>query len=251
MRILVCNDDGIQAPGLQILRAAARTVSPDVWLVAPERKWTAASHQISFDRDLTLTRVGDQEYACSGAPADGVIAAMTLLLADGPRPDLVLAGLNDKINVAEDIAYSGTMAIAREATFWGIPAIGLSRDEVVPPEPSAPDAIGALLRVLWEARAQWSDAGHWLSLNLPAQLPAPIVQARVGRDKIGAACATLERTPERVTFRLVRGRPGTMGEGDERTVVSAGAIALVRHSWLAGVAPMPQAIVDGWNRALR
>ena len=198
MRILVCNDDGIRAPGLQILLAAARSLAPDVWAVAPERKWTAASHQLSFDRDLTLTRVGEQEYACSGTPADCVIAAMTLLFANSPRPDLVLAGLNDKINVAEDIAYSGTTAIAREATFWGVPAIGLSRDELVPPEPSAPEAIGALLRVLWEARAQWSDSGHWLSLNLPSRLPAPIVQARVGRDKIGAACETLDCAPRNV-----------------------------------------------------
>jgi 5'-nucleotidase len=56
MRILVCNDDGIAAPGLRLLADAARTLDSDVWVVAPERKWTAASHQLSFDRALKLAR---------------------------------------------------------------------------------------------------------------------------------------------------------------------------------------------------
>lgn len=249
MRILVCNDDGIGAPGLQILAGAARMLSPDVWIVAPERKWTAASHQLSFDRVLTLTRAGEREYACSGAPADCVVAAMTLLFADGLRPDLILAGVNDKINVAEDIAYSGTMAIAREATFWGIAAIGLSQDDPSTVDPSVPKVLADVLTVLWEARGQWSESGHWLSLNLPARLPARLVQARVGRDKIGTACETLDTTADRMTFRLLRGRPGTMENGYERAVVAAGCIALVRHGWLNG-AQVPESSIAMWNRTL-
>ncbi|MEO5701956.1 MAG: 5'/3'-nucleotidase SurE [Casimicrobiaceae bacterium] len=250
MRILVCNDDGIQATGLQTLAAAARILAPEVWVVAPERKWTAASHQLSFDLVLTLTRTGEREYACSGSPADCVIAAMTLLFTGESKPDLVLAGLNDKINVAEDIAYSGTMAIAREATFWGVPAIGLSRDDLAMPQPLGTRAIGALLAFLWEARAQWHQADSWLSLNLPERLPAPLVQAHVGRDKIGSVCETLESGPDRIAFRLVRGRPGMMADGDERAVVTAGGIALVRHGWFAGT-PIEQATIEGWNRTLR
>ena len=105
MRILVCNDDGISAPGLGILARAALALDAEVWIVAPERKWTAASHQLSFDRELTLTRTGERSYACSGAPADCVVAAMTILFAGGPKPALVLAGINDKCNVAEDVVY--------------------------------------------------------------------------------------------------------------------------------------------------
>src|SRR5687768_1605699 len=90
MRILVCNDDGIMAPGLTLLAEAARAMSDDVWVVAPERKWTAAGHQLSFDRDLTLARTAERVYACSGAPADCVVAAMTVLFEGQPRPDLVL-----------------------------------------------------------------------------------------------------------------------------------------------------------------
>lgn len=250
VRILVCNDDGIGAPGLRALVDAARTLTSDVWVVAPERKWTAASHQLSFDRVLTLTRVAATEYACSGAPADCVVAAMTLLFADDARPDLVLAGVNDKINVAEDIAYSGTMAVAREAAFWGVSAIACSRDDEGAPAFPYTAEVGKLLRVLWEGRAEWSGPGYWLSVNFPAQLPAPLVQARVGRDKIGAACETLESTAQTTAFRIARGRPGTRTPGDERSVLAAGAIALVRHGWLAD-APIPPATLDTWNSSLR
>jgi broad specificity polyphosphatase/5'/3'-nucleotidase SurE len=127
MRILICNDDGMEAPGIAFLAEAALVLGSDVWVVAPERKWTAASHQLSFDRDLILVRKGERSFVCSGAPADCVVAAMTALFSSEPKPDLVLAGVNDKRNVAEDAAYSGTMAIAREATFWGVPAIALSQ----------------------------------------------------------------------------------------------------------------------------
>lgn len=249
MRILVCNDDGIEAPGLRLLAAAATTLTSEVWVVAPERKWTAASHQLSFDRVLTLTRFGDRQYKCSGAPADCVVAAMTLLFAGSAKPDLVLAGLNDKVNVAEDIAYSGTMAVAREATFWDVPAIALSADGRGDP-PYEPGQIGSLLSVLWKDRSAWRDPGRWLSLNLPSRLPAPIAQASVGRDKIGAACETLESTPERVRFRLARGRPGSSTSGDERAVLAAGAIALVRHGSRVD-APVAHDVIRRWNRTLR
>lgn len=250
MRILVSNDDGFHAPGLRTLVDAARGLTPDVWVVAPERKWTAASHQLSFDRVLTLTRAAEREYTCSGAPADCVVAAMTLLLAGDRRPDLVLAGINDKINVAEDLAYSGTMAIAREATFWDVPALSFSRDGPGATPLADTDAIGKLLRVLWEGRSQWSGPGIWLSLNLPARLPAPLVQALVGRDKIGGACETIESTAGSTSFRIVRGRPGTRATGDERAVIAAGAIALVRHCWFAGAA-IPRATAEAWDRAVR
>ena len=249
MRILVCNDDGIGAPGLIALSEAARLLTTDVWVVAPDRKWTAASHQLSFDRLLTLDRVREREYACSGAPADCVVAAMTLLFGDDARPDLVLAGINDKLNVGEDLAYSGTMAIAREGTFWDVPAVSLSAEGLSLTERATIDAIGAVLDVLWQGRAAWIGRGHWLALNLPPRLPAPLVQARIGRDKIGAACETLESSAESTKFRLVRGRSGAMGPDDERGVVAAGGIALVRHRWFAAAA-VPAATVDSWSRAL-
>ncbi len=147
-------------------------------------------------------------------PRDCVVAAMTVLFADAPKPSLVLAGINDKRNVAEDIAYSGTMAIAREAAFFGVPAIALSRvedalDGRCRPRFAAPPAA---MRCGDTAPTGRSN-GHWLSVNLPASLPAPLAQARIGRDKIGGASEILHASDERIDYRLRRGRPGTTISG--------------------------------------
>ena len=251
MRILVCNDDGIASAGLDLLGRAALALEAEVWIVAPERKWTAASHQLSFDRDLSLTRTGERGYACSGAPADCVVAAMTILFSGGAKPELVLAGINDKCNVAEDVAYSGTIAIAREATFWGVPAISLSRVERAAASDGAADldALSRLLRVLWNRRGDWAAEGHWLSINLPPSLPAPLVQARTGRDKIAAAADILDATPERIRYRIRRGRAGSITPGDENACLAAGKISVVRYCWFTE-ARLPEAVVGAWSSAL-
>lgn len=121
MRILIANDDGVDAPGIALLRKAAARITSDIWVVAPERKWTAASHHLSFDKELALSRREPQVYALNGTPADCIVAAMTVLFRDGGPPDLVLSGVNDGRNAAEDAAYSGTLSIAREASFWNLP----------------------------------------------------------------------------------------------------------------------------------
>jgi 5'-nucleotidase len=230
MRILVCNDDGVDAPGLMLLATAARAIADDVWIVAPERKWTAASHQLSFDRNLTLTLVRDRTYACSGAPADCVVAAMAVLFENAQRPDLVLSGVNDKRNVGEDLAYSGTMAIAREAVFWGVPAIAVSGDGWKPGD-AAQASLARLLHAAWETRADWAWDDRWLSINLPASLPAAVEPARVGRDKIASACDVVERSDDRIVYRIRRGRPASRSSGDENDRIDAGSIAIVRHRW--------------------
>lgn len=245
-RILICNDDGMDAPGLRLLARAAQGLSADVWVVAPDRKWTAASHQLSFDRDLTLTRSAERRYACSGAPADCVVAAMTVLFVEAAKPALVLAGVNDKRNVAQDLAYSGTMAIAREGAFFGVPAIALSRAEHPREEPADVDALRDLLRLLWRHRGDWTGEGYWLSLNLPESLPAPLAQARIGRDKIGGSSEILRASAERIDYRLRRGRPGTTTPGDENACLAAGSISIVRYCWFTQ-APLPDSTLAAWQ----
>jgi 5'-nucleotidase len=251
VRILAANDDGIAAPGLaELASVAAAALGAELWVVAPERKWTAASHQLSFDQDLVLSRVGERAYACSGSPADCVVAAMTVLFADGPKPDLVLAGINDGRNVGEDIAYSGTMAIGREAAFWDVPAISISRVKGAVRGTGDDAALGALLRTLSDTRGKWAGGGHWLGVNLPAALPATIVQATIGRDKIASASDVVERTPDRIRYRLRRGRAHASAAGDENNAIDAGNIVVVRHGWAETVA-LAEDLVASWNRALR
>lgn len=231
MRILLANDDGFDAPGLAFLAEAARGLTDDLWIVAPERKWTAASHQLSFDRDLLLTRRSPQRFTCSGSPADCVVAAMTVLFREDKRPDLVLSGVNDGRNAGEDAAYSGTLAIAREATFWDVPAIGLSRTKGGATGEAERAALTSLLARLWARREAWCVPGGWLSVNLPKVLPAPIAAAGFSRDKIASHADILADEDDQIRWRLRRGRPGTRSPGDENDIIDSGRIALVRHRW--------------------
>lgn len=231
MRILVCNDDGIEAPGIAMLERVARRLSDDVWVVAPDGKRTAASGSITIARPLEMTRHGDKRYSCSGTPADCVVTAMTWLFAQGPKPDLVLSGINDGRNVGEDLAYSGTLGIAREASFWNIAAIGFSR--VKNPEISANDEIwlSELIGTVWAARDQWFDEGHWLSMNLPTTLPAEIRQPRIGRDKIGRAADIVATEGDVTTLIVPRGRAHDSSHGDENDLIDRGYACINRLNW--------------------
>ena len=125
MRILVTNDDGIQAPGLGVLVEIARALSPDVWVVAPETNQSGTSHSLTLHQPLRMRELDERTFAVAGTPTDCVIMAVRHLLADH-LPDLVLSGVNDSSNVAEDVTYSGTVAGAMEGTLLGIPSMALS-----------------------------------------------------------------------------------------------------------------------------
>jgi len=125
-RILVTNDDGINAPGIKILEKTARSLSRDVWVVAPEVEQSGAGHALTIRRPLQVRRVSPRRFAVEGTPTDCVLLAVNSLIADR-RPDLVLSGINRGANLGEDVHYSGTVAAAMEATLLGIPSIALSQ----------------------------------------------------------------------------------------------------------------------------
>ena len=228
MKVLVCNDDGIEAPGLALLADIAGTLAEDVWIVGPDAKRTAGGTAITLARPLTLTRLGPRRYACSGTPADCVVAAMTWLFKDEGKPDLVLSGVNDGRNVAEDIAYSGTLGIAREATFWGVPAIGLSRVKAPAARETDRAWLAALVGGLWDRRRAWATDGHFLSINLPTTLPAAIVQPRIGRDKIGRRAELVREDGDVVEIVVPRGRAHATTEGDENGAIDTGHATINR-----------------------
>ncbi|HSI40074.1 MAG TPA: 5'/3'-nucleotidase SurE [Xanthobacteraceae bacterium] len=126
MRILVTNDDGIHAPGLEACARIARALSDDVWVVAPETDQSGVSHSLSLSDPLRLRKVDERRFAVKGTPTDCVIIAVRHILPDW-KPDLVLSGVNRGQNVAEDVGYSGTVAGAMEGTILGIPSIALSQ----------------------------------------------------------------------------------------------------------------------------
>jgi 5'-nucleotidase len=126
VRILVTNDDGIHAEGLDVCAKIARTLSDDVWIVAPEFDQSGVAHSLSLNDPLRLRQVEERRFAVRGTPTDCVIMGVRHVLRDKP-PDLVLAGVNRGRNAGEDVIYSGTIAGAREAAVLGIPALALSQ----------------------------------------------------------------------------------------------------------------------------
>jgi 5'-nucleotidase len=126
MNILLTNDDGIESEGLLLLAAALREAGGRrVWVVAPDTNRSAVSHGITFMAgSLKLTGRGPDTWACSGLPADCVMAAVLGGIAG--KPDLVISGINRGPNIGTDIVYSGTAAAARQAALCGIPGIALS-----------------------------------------------------------------------------------------------------------------------------
>ncbi len=125
MRILVTNDDGIHAPGLDVAVRIAQALSDDIWVIAPETDQSAVSHSLTLSDPLRLRQAGERRFAVRGTPTDCVIMGLKVVM--DRRPDLVLSGVNRGQNIADDVTYSGTVAGAMEGTLLGVPSIALSQ----------------------------------------------------------------------------------------------------------------------------
>ena len=123
MRLLLTNDDGILAQGLECLRAAAESLG-QVTVVAPDREQSATSHSLTLHHPLRPVKRGDRRYQVDGTPTDCVMLAVEALMEQ--RPDYVLSGINHGQNMGEDVLYSGTVAAAMEGLALGIPSIAIS-----------------------------------------------------------------------------------------------------------------------------
>ncbi|MHB8879336.1 MAG: 5'/3'-nucleotidase SurE [Myxococcaceae bacterium] len=123
-RILVSNDDGIASLGLVALAEAMAPLG-EVWVVAPDREQSAASHALSLHRPLRIKKVKERWFSVDGTPSDCSYLAINHLLKDC-RPTLMVSGINTGPNLADDVTYSGTVAAAMEASILGVPAIAFS-----------------------------------------------------------------------------------------------------------------------------
>jgi 5'-nucleotidase len=124
MRILVTNDDGVRSPGIRALAESLSQIA-EVWIVAPDRERSAASHSISLHLPLRISKVDERVYATDGTPADCVYLAVNHLMKDC-RPDSIASGINHGPNLGDDVTYSGTVAAAFEGTMMGIPSVAFS-----------------------------------------------------------------------------------------------------------------------------
>lgn len=174
MRILVTNDDGIHAPGLDACVRIAQALSDDVWVVAPEFDQSGVAHSLSLSDPLRLREVAPRRYAVKGTPTDCVIMAVRHILET--PPDLVLSGVNRGQNIAEDVSYSGTVAGAIEGTILGIPSIALSQafGPATRENPSYETAETHGPGVIRTVLAEGIPAGIVINVNFPDRLPGEV-----------------------------------------------------------------------------
>jgi 5'-nucleotidase len=125
MRILLTNDDGINAPGLYVLEKIAAQLSDDIWICAPSEEQSGAGHSLSLNRPVRLREHAPRRFSVTGTPTDAVTLALRKVLPG--KPDLILSGVNRGANLGDDVTYSGTVAAAIEGALAGIRSIALSQ----------------------------------------------------------------------------------------------------------------------------
>jgi len=184
MRILLTNDDGIDARGLALLEKVARTLSDDIWVVAPSEEQSGTGHSLTLTQPVRLRRHGEQRFSVTGTPTDAVMMALAHIMKDSP-PDLILSGINRGANLAEDVTYSGTVSAAMEGALAGVPSIALS-------QAYARQGLGAGVpfaaaeawaeRVLKPLTAQKMAPNTLVNVNFPAIEPDEVKGMRVCRQ---------------------------------------------------------------------
>ena len=126
MRILVSNDDGVDAPGIRILSAGLREAGHEVVVVAPDRDRSGASNSLTLDMPIRVVQVDADTWRVHGTPTDCVHLALTGMFQDRAEPDMVVSGINNAANLGDDVIYSGTVSAAMEGRFLGLPAVAVS-----------------------------------------------------------------------------------------------------------------------------
>ena len=125
MRILLTNDDGINAPGLCVLEKIAAQLSDDIWICAPSEEQSGAGHSLTLTRPVRLRQHAERRFSVTGTPTDAVTIALRKVLP--APPDLILSGVNRGANLGDDVTYSGTVAAAIEGALAGIRSVALSQ----------------------------------------------------------------------------------------------------------------------------
>ncbi len=181
MRILLSNDDGFNAPGMDVLKKIAFSLSDDVIIVAPAKEQSGASRSLTLHDPLRLIQYSDTEYAVEGTPTDCVMMALNHIFPDN-KPDLILSGVNRGGNLGEDVLYSGTVAAASEGTLLGVPSIALSQtildaNEIYweTAEKLAPAIIKKLLKLDW-------GEDVLMNINFPPVAPDQVDGVEVTRQ---------------------------------------------------------------------
>ncbi len=243
MRILITNDDGINAPGLAVLEAIAQTLAGptgEVWIVAPAFEQSGVGHCISYTHPTMIAQMGERRFAAEGSPADCVLAGIHDVLK-GNAPDLILSGVNRGNNSAENTLYSGTIGGAMEAALQGIPAIALSQyygpDNAQADNPfdaAAQHGVDVIQRILAATPQDDNDYRLFYNVNFPPVLAPDVKGIRVSQQGFRRNTKfTVEphNAPSGRRFLWVKG-------GDQQVPTAPGSDAAANLAGFISVTPM-------------
>jgi 5'-nucleotidase len=243
MRILITNDDGINAPGLAVLNAIATDLAGpegEVWTIAPAFEQSGVGHCINYVHPTMISQWDDRRFAAEGSPADCVLIAIHDIMKDA-LPDLVLSGVNRGNNSAENTLYSGTIGGAMEAALQGFPAIALSqyygpanRDLAEPFEAAARHGADVVRRILTATPQESADYSLFYNVNFPPVAGKDVKGIRVAPQgrRPGVVFGTEPHTaPSGRRFSWIKG-------GDQQIQTAPGTDAAVNLEGHISVTPM-------------
>jgi 5'-nucleotidase len=229
-RVLLTNDDGIDAPGLAVLEAVAAEIAEEVWVVAPEHDQSGTSHSISLHSPLRVSRQGERRFGVGGTPGDCVVMGVRHLMRETP-PTLVLSGVNRGGNLGVETMFSGTVGAAMTGLLLGLPSLALSqvfsdRDNVRwdTARALAPGVIRAVLAIQ-------HGAPTCLNINFPdveASAAGPLTPTRQGVGLVEGIDVLPMVDPRGIDYHWLRFQRGArVNDPDSETaVVAAGGVSV-------------------------
>ncbi|WP_349986760.1 5'/3'-nucleotidase SurE [Stenotrophomonas sp. WHRI 8082] len=165
MRVLVSNDDGVDAPGIGMLASVLREAGHEVTVVAPDRDRSGASNSLTLDLPIRVKRLDPSTVSVAGTPTDCVHLALTGLLDN--EPDMVVSGINNVANLGDDVIYSGTVSAAMEGRHLGLPAVAVSLVSRNHEPKHFETAARAAVEIVAQLKADPLPADTILNVNVP------------------------------------------------------------------------------------
>jgi 5'-nucleotidase len=191
-RILVTNDDGIHAAGINVLAEMMREFSEDVWVVAPETEQSGAGHSLTLHQPLRVRKLAERSFAVSGTPTDCVLLAVKEIIPQDKPVSLIVSGVNHGDNMAEHVTYSGTIAATMEGTLLGYPSIAFSR-AVLEDKPLQWETARLAIRQVMQACTGFAwESRTLLSVNIPDCVPAELRPLQLAEQGVRSSIEGLD-----------------------------------------------------------
>lgn len=248
MIILLTNDDGYESEGINTLERVLLSYGHEIWVCAPSGNRSAQSHAMNILSPVTLTKYKENHFHCSGTPTDCILYSIKGGVFPH-HPDLVISGINHGYNCSSDILYSGTCGAASEAVLQGLPAIALSCERGDDNSFSFESAATFVANNI-EKLITITTKDSIVNLNFPSPHSNRIVTAGIGKIIYNDFAIPIEKTEEKITFKLSAGGNVEKGinsnhDNTDLHITTKGDIAL------SVIKVLPEINIEKQNEAMR